>query len=113
MASVRKGLEIFLYNDVYQIVKYYAAEMPSVKSKKTINLINSFITNEIIHKVSHAILKILKKDLREESMKTREEALNWLSLITIGHLWEALIFKRNNKQLEEMVDKYIDVLGLT
>ncbi|MFC1724550.1 hypothetical protein ACFL4T_02905, partial [candidate division KSB1 bacterium] len=99
----RRGIDIFLYNDIYQILRYYNYNKPS-KQAHTQNLISTLIVNDLVYRSAESVLKIIKSEFVE--LDFIDELLNWLSLLLIGNLWEELLFGKSNQNILRIINSY-------
>lgn len=98
---LRKGLEVFLYNDILETIGYFNR---LYAQNKDFLVINSLISLDLIDKLTNSVYFIL----RSQRNFKEQELLNWLDLIVKCDLWNTIIFDKESPISEKTISRLTD-----
>ncbi len=114
LSLIRKGLQYFLLIDLTQVLRFYSFIKPN-KLQNGYDLINQIFTNNLISKAGRSVFYIIKHDMQstgtdEADIHLYQEEINdWKNLCLIGSLVEQLIFERQNRDLEILIEAFTSI----
>ncbi|WP_297090774.1 P-loop NTPase fold protein [uncultured Draconibacterium sp.] len=95
---LRKGLYIYLYEDIYQSLVYEknVFNPENLRQNNHLLFINSLSTVDMIATISRSVYRIsISKNLSNRAVYG--ELLNWKSLLRLSYYWNYIIFKSNSR----------------
>jgi len=105
---LRKGLYIYLYEDIYQSITYneniYDPE--KLPQNNTIITINELSTVNLIATIARSVLRISKSNNYFKNKGIYEEVLNWKSLLNSAFYWNYFIFRTKSSLCLAVLREY-------